>query len=82
MISKGITRGGNPMDRQSVKSSNISSIGYDAKSQTLEVEFRSGGIYQYFKVPVSIYNGLMKAPSHGSYFQQHIKDNYRWKEVQ
>ena len=35
------------MDRTPVVSSNINSIGYDASSSVLEVEFRSG-LYQYF----------------------------------
>ena len=39
------------MDRIQVRSSNIRSIGYDQKTQTLEVEFLKGGVYQYFDVP-------------------------------
>jgi len=39
------------MLRMSVSSSNISSVGYDPKTQTLEVEFHNGGVYQYFNVP-------------------------------
>lgn len=38
------------MIRQPVSSSNIRSIGYDSKSNTLEIEFHSGGVYQYFGV--------------------------------
>ena len=69
------------MIRQSVSSSDIRSIGYVSKSQTLEIEFHSGGIYQYFNVPESIYNALMSASSHGSYFHRHIKDRYRWTKI-
>jgi len=47
----------------------------------LEVEFHSGGVYQYFDVPQSIYDALMHASSHGSYFHRHIKDQYRWVEI-
>jgi hypothetical protein len=61
------------MERTSVNSSNIASIGYDGRSQTLEVEFNSGSIYQYFQVPESLYQGLMRASSHGSYFDAYIK---------
>ena len=39
------------MNRKPVRSSNISSIGYDSESKTLEIEFHSGGVYQYFNVP-------------------------------
>ena len=64
------------MKRTPVSSSNIASIGYDAPTRTLEVEFHHGGTYQYFGVPQSEYAGLMAAGSHGSYFAQHIKGSY------
>jgi len=69
------------MIRQLVDSSNIRSIGYDSRSQTLEIEFHSGGIYQYFNVLKSTYNGLTAASSCGSYFHRHIKDQYRWTQI-
>ena len=43
------------MERQSVSSSNLRSIGYDHSSSTLEVEFNNGSIYQYFDVPENVY---------------------------
>jgi len=64
------------MKRQGVSSSNICSIGYDPLSKTLEIEFNSGGIYQYLNVPESEYNALMSASSHGKYFLAYIKDHY------
>ena len=69
------------MERQSVSSSNIASIGYDANSQTLEVEFKSGRIYQYYNVPLSEYNGLMNASSHGKYLNQYIKPFYSFTKI-
>jgi hypothetical protein len=70
------------MPRQPVRSSNIASIGYDAGSSTLEVEFVTGAVYQYYNVPKSVYEGLMNAKSHGSYFARYVKDaDYRYKEV-
>ncbi|WP_061223377.1 KTSC domain-containing protein [Leptospira weilii] len=69
------------MKRDSVSSSNIRSIGYDAGSQTLEVEFLNGGIYQYFDVPNSIFNGLMNASSHGEYLAANVKGTYRYSKV-
>ncbi|MCJ7668218.1 MAG: KTSC domain-containing protein [Anaerolineae bacterium] len=66
------------MIRQPVSSTDIRSIGYDPESQTLEVEFHSGGVYQYFGVPASVYSGLMSASSHGKYFHRHVKNVYRY----
>jgi hypothetical protein len=70
------------MHRQSVTSSNISSIGYDQSLQTLEVEFNDGSIYQYFNVPNYLYSGLMNASSHGTYFNANIKNaGYGYSKV-
>jgi len=64
------------MNRSSVSSSNIRSVGYDLDTRTLEVEFHSGGISQYAGVLETIYQGFMRAASKGSYFHDHIKGRY------
>jgi hypothetical protein len=64
------------MERQSVGSSNLVSVGYDEDSSTLEVEFKSGAVYRYFNVPLFEYERLMAASSHGIYFNANIKDKY------
>lgn len=69
------------MDRQPVSSSNISSIGYDETSQTLEIQFHSGGIYQYFGVPEYVHIELLQAPSIGSYFARNIRNVYGYQQV-
>lgn len=61
------------MQRDSVSSSTIRSIGYDSSSQTLEVEFRDGRIYHYFGVPEGVYLGLMSAPSKGQFLDANVK---------
>ena len=70
------------MERNSVSSSNLASVGYDVSLKILEVEFNNGSIYQYFNVPESVYNGLMNASSHGSYFDSNVKKaGYSYKKV-
>jgi len=69
------------MNRIPVDSSNISSIGFDEDSNTLEVEFRSGAIYQYFDVPLAVYQDFLDSPSKGQYYAQHIKGYYRFVKV-
>jgi hypothetical protein len=69
------------MLRTPVSSSDIQSVGYDPQTQTLEIEFNSGGVYQYFHVPASIYQGLMNAGSHGRYFHQNIKNSFSYHRV-
>ena len=51
------------MERIPVSSSNLCSVGYDPGSQTLEIEFNHGGVYQYAGVPEGEYEGLMSACS-------------------
>ena len=69
------------MDRISVSSSNIVSIGYDATTATLEVEFTSAEIYQYFNVPAHLYQGLMAASSKGQFLNDYIKFSYRYQKI-
>jgi hypothetical protein len=69
------------MHREQVSSSNIKSIGYESNSKTLEIEFRDGGIYQYFNVTSNIYEELISTPSIGSFFHKYIKENYNWKKI-
>lgn len=69
------------MDRSRVRSSNIRSVGYDAASRMLELEFHSGGLYQYSGVPETIYQGFMRAASKGSYLHDHIKGRYPDRQV-
>lgn len=69
------------MIRTPVVSSDIRSVGYDKNSQVLEVEFHSGGTYQYYSVPQSVYEGLMSAPSHGKYFHRHVKGAFNYQKI-
>ena len=64
------------MERIPVSSSMIRSIGYDAESQILEIEFCKGGVYQYSEVPQAEYDSLMATDSHGKYFLGNIKERY------
>jgi hypothetical protein len=64
------------MQRHPISSSAISSVGYDARSSVLEVEFRSGAVYDYLKVPVRVYRALLKAPSKGSFVSRRVRDSY------
>lgn len=65
------------MNRTSVSSSNLASIGYDAECLVLEVEFTNGRVYQYFDVPQGTYDELMSASSKGSYMNSIIKKQFR-----
>ena len=61
------------MNRIPVQSTNLASVGYEQETSTIEIEFVNGGIYQYYGVPVDIYEGLMAAGSKGTFFHQNIR---------
>ena len=70
------------MDRVPVSSSNLRSVGYDPSTSTLEVEFNSRSVYQYYGVPQTVHTGLMQAASHGQYFDRFVKKaGYRYHQV-
>ena len=69
------------IERYSVASSNIASIGYDADSDTLEIEFLNGSIYQYFGVPENLYNILMQESSKGRFLNTYIKNSFAFSRV-
>ena len=64
------------MKRKPVDSSLVHSVGYDPKTETLEIEFHKTGVYQYSEVPKSVFSELMKASSKGSYFNSMIRDAF------
>lgn len=70
------------MRRQTVSSSNLHSVGYDPPTATLEIEFNSGGVYQYSGVPSHVYDSLTNSGSLGRYFSSHIRDVYPCVKIQ
>ena len=67
------------MIRCQVISSDIASVGY--ANGVLEIQFHSGGIYQYDNVPESIYH-LLKGSAHpGIFFNENIKPYYHYTRV-
>lgn len=65
------------MDRVPVKSSNIREVGYDQDSNILEILFVDGGLYRYFDVPLTVYEGILSAISPGKYFHANVLKVYR-----
>jgi hypothetical protein len=64
-----------------VQSSDLRAVDYDW-SGTLTIAFHSGGVYEYYHVPPSEYDGLMNASSHGKYFHAYIKNRYSCRCIQ
>jgi hypothetical protein len=69
------------IERKPVQSSDLASVGYDAKLRLLEIEFHSGGIYRYREVPPEIHGQLLAAGSKGRFFATRIRDQFRCERV-
>lgn len=67
------------MFRKQVISTNIYSVGY--MDGTLEVEFLSGGIYQYENVPYRHYINMISYSHPGTYFERNVKNHYRYRKI-
>jgi hypothetical protein len=69
------------IDGEAISSTNVASLGYDAQSETLEVEFLNGSIYQYFNVGLDLYEQLKAAPSKGQFLNTYIRNAYPYSRV-
>lgn len=69
------------MNRDSVASSTIASVGYDEGAQTLEIEFSNGSVYQYYNVGLALFDQLMQSPSKGQFLHVYIKNAYPFSRV-
>lgn len=69
------------MTRTDVSSTSIASVGYDPDTETLEVEFTNGGVYQYDDVSAEQHAALLAAPSIGKYFAAVIRRGFPSRKV-
>lgn len=64
-----------------VSSSNIDKIGYDEINQIVHVQFLNDTKYIYKGVPQHEFEGLLNAPSVGSYLNRNFKNFYPYERV-
>ena len=69
------------MERKRVSASNLRSVGYDAGTQVLEIEFSSGSIVQYTGVSPEVHRRFMSSPSPASFYQDQIDELFPAKRV-
>ena len=56
----------------------IYAVNYDPSTRVLTIWFQHGAHgYNYYSVPLVIYDGLLAASSKGRYFNAYIRDQYR-----
>lgn len=68
-------------EKTSVQSSNINSISYDDKTNTLVIEFMNSSTYKYLDVPEQVYADFLAAQSHGKFVSDNIKGKYPFEKM-
>jgi len=70
------TKGGSQhMNRIPVSSEGITEVGYHEEADsrgTLELKFSNGGVYEFFNVPMKMYDEFMHSPSREDYYRANI----------
>lgn len=70
------------VDMVPVSSSNVDSVGYNDEQQILYVRFLNGSLYIYKGVSTYEYDGLLNAPSVGSYLHRNIRNAYPYERIE
>ncbi|MET0285949.1 MAG: KTSC domain-containing protein [Polyangiales bacterium] len=70
------------MQRTPVTSRAITSVGYDASTLELEIEFRGGRVYRYRGVPGDVHQFLLRTRDKGSYVNRVIAKAFAYSEHQ
>lgn len=64
-----------------IQSSNLTSASYDTESSILTVTFKTGGIYEYEKVPWEVFTKFRMSESQGKFFNNNIAKVYSYKKI-
>ena len=67
--------------RTDFASTGVRSLGFDPDAQTLDVEYPSGEIYRYFRVPTAEFLALFAAQSIGQRINSDIKPGRRFQKL-
>ena len=64
-----------------INSSNLKSATYNTETEDLVITFNNGSIYEYNKVPWTVFTKLRMAESQGKHFNEHIARSYKYKKI-
>jgi hypothetical protein len=59
----------------------IVSVGYEDADGILEVEFSSGTLHEYYRVPRRVFDSLLSSSPPGQYLAVNGKDVYQYRHV-
>jgi hypothetical protein len=69
------------MNRIPIHCSNLESYGYDRGTNTFEIEMYGGQLYEYYRVPVEVYQGFVQSVTKDFYFEKNIEDRYACRKL-
>ena len=69
------------VEMKPVNSSNVYAVGYDTENQIVHVQFLNGSEYIYKGVSQHEFEGLLNAPSVGSYLHRNYKNIYPYERI-
>lgn len=64
-----------------VQSSNLKVLSYNTETEKLDVTFNNGSIYEYNKVPWSVFTKFRLAESQGKFFNENIGKKYTYTKI-
>ena len=67
------------MNSTTVESTALAAVAYEESQQALQLEFRSGALYEYLGVPADVHEELLDSASKGSYFNRAIRERYSYR---
>jgi len=67
---------------ESVVSSNVAAIGFDAESGTMRVKFNTGGVYDAEGAKQSDFDDFKSSKSKGVHFNRILKKAFTWKKFE
>jgi len=71
----------NGVDLIPVISSNVASFGYNPEESMLVTAFLDGSIYEYYNVPLDVWQRFQTAPSKGKFVWKELRDMYEYQRV-
>jgi hypothetical protein len=69
------------MERKRISSSKIRGVGYDPKTETLEIEFSDGRVVEYKGVSGEVHRRFMAAPSPVAFFEDKIEEDFTGRRL-
>jgi hypothetical protein len=69
------------LDRIPLHSTILAWVRYLPDLRLLQVGLRTGTDYEYFGVPADTYSGLLVSESKGRYYNLHIRNEFRFRQI-